>query len=139
MKLGPIILFEKFTIQDGTGDPYLIRWRLVDSPWFGIYLHKIIRSDHDRHLHDHPFDFVSIMLRGCYLEYLRGRVLPLSRAAVSVAFRRAEQAHRLEVSAPCWTLVARGARRRSWGFYVDDGWVRSDEYLQEESEQAEAM
>jgi hypothetical protein len=38
---------------------------------FNVYLHKIVRSDDDRALHDHPWYWLSVMLRGRYAEVTR--------------------------------------------------------------------
>jgi hypothetical protein len=62
--------WERFRYVVKTGDsPYLIRYRLLKTPWFGIYLHHILRSDLDRCLHDHPFCFWSLVLWGRYTEF----------------------------------------------------------------------
>lgn len=95
---------------------YMRRWRFLNTPWFGIRLHHIIRSDYDRELHDHPFTFLSIILRGGYTEFrpthdmkdvvvggfLLGRsTLPETterwHGPLSFIFRRAEDLHRLEL------------------------------------------
>lgn len=60
--------FEKRVIGPDE-DPLLIRWVLFRVPAFGVYLHNMRRSDYDRALHDHPWPFVSLVLRGGYWEY----------------------------------------------------------------------
>src|ERR1700728_4812444 len=50
------------------GDPYLDRLRLVQTPWFGVYLHHIHRADRERDPHDHPWWFASLVLAGSYEE-----------------------------------------------------------------------
>ena len=43
-------------------------------------------------------------------------------------FRRAEDAHAIATGHwPVWTLFFTGPRRREWGFYTDEGWVKADE------------
>jgi hypothetical protein len=42
---------------------YMRRW-ILRTPWGTLRLHNILRSDLDRDLHDHPFDFVSIIIGG---------------------------------------------------------------------------
>lgn len=66
---------------DDTGDVYLRRLYLIDCPLFGVMLHNIRRPDQDRALHDHPFSFVSLILRGGYVEELElpDRIRQLSR------------------------------------------------------------
>ncbi|SID67872.1 Protein of uncharacterised function (DUF550) [Mycobacteroides abscessus subsp. abscessus] len=47
--------------------PYLLRWYVIPrNRWLNIYLHKFLRDDDDRALHDHPWWFVSLMLWGQY-------------------------------------------------------------------------
>ena len=52
--------------------PYLERYHLFlidrQSFPFNIFLHKFLKSDPDD-LHDHPWDFISIILWGGYWEY----------------------------------------------------------------------
>lgn len=60
---------EKFDITktvDGVVSVYLRRWYLFKSKHFNIMLHNIRRSDDDPDPHDHPWGFVSIILRNGY-------------------------------------------------------------------------
>lgn len=108
------------------GTVYMRRW-FFWCPWFGIRVHHILRSDHDRHLHDHPWDFLSILLWGVYYEALNdGRGLRFRRWVVR---HKAEDLHRLVLSKPVWTLVLTGPKRKSWGFLTEDGMVPWREYL----------
>lgn len=141
MKLRSWAFFSRFDIRDeATGELYLRRWRIVQTPWFAVYLHKIATPDKDRDLHDHPWPFVSLVLRGGYDELLwtgredahehRGPHME-RRGWLSIGFRRATDAHRIVRlhHAPTWTLVFTGRRRRSWGFYTERGFVDWREYL----------
>ncbi len=116
------------------GEPYLVRYRLIRTPWGGLYLHHILRSDKARHLHDHPFDFWTLIIWGSYEEFrpalreegstevMRGSD-PYRRSWLSLIRRRAEDLHRIELTRPCWTLFWRGPNRREWGFDTEEGWV----------------
>src|SRR5262249_18492584 len=53
---------------DGRCPTYLFRWTLLSTPWFKIYLHRFVADDWSKDLHDHPKKFVTIGLRGSYLE-----------------------------------------------------------------------
>ncbi|MGH3970512.1 MAG: hypothetical protein ACRDTV_20930, partial [Mycobacterium sp.] len=49
--------------------PYLLRWYLLPrNRHLNIYLHHFHRSDDPDVLHDHPWDFVSILIAGRYIE-----------------------------------------------------------------------
>jgi hypothetical protein len=109
-------------------DPYLKRWHLVPRNKFSnVYLHEILKDDDDRALHDHPWDFQSIILRGSYIEYCV--IVPGDEPHHRIFhrgdlnFHRAEHAHRLQVLAgPVVTLVFTGPSRREWGFQCPKGW-----------------
>lgn len=105
------------------GDVYMRRWRFFSTRWFSLRVHQIMRSDADRELHDHPFAFLSLILRGGYVEHRADGSSRTCRAPALV-FRRAETLHRLELlDGPTWTFVVTGPRRREWGFMTADGWV----------------
>lgn len=130
--------------QDGT--PYLLRWHVIPrNKRFNIYLHKFLGSDDDRALHDHPWWFVSILLKGRYWEHRADGSRNL-RKAPSIAFRRATTAHRVELEhglvkiwesklpqggkavglahqdKPATTLILTGRVVREWGFLCPSGW-----------------
>ena len=61
--------FEKQVVApDDPAGPLLVRWILFRAPFLGCYLHKLNRSDHDRALHDHPWNFITVVLRRGYTE-----------------------------------------------------------------------
>lgn len=52
-------------IIGGAANPYLLRWWVIPrNRFFNIYLHKIVRDDDDRALHDHPWWSISLCLKG---------------------------------------------------------------------------
>src|SRR6185312_6999729 len=53
-------------------DHQLQRWFVVPRNFFNnVYLHRFLRSDDDRALHDHPWDNRSWVLSGEYVEHLQ--------------------------------------------------------------------
>jgi hypothetical protein len=122
LHIGPLAVYRS-DIHD-----YMERW-IVRTPWFMVRLHHILRSDRGVDLHDHPFDFVSVILRGGYTEVHGGSCPGIaSYRAGSVLFRRAEDLHRLVLDRPAWTVVFTGPVRRTWGFSTPTGWVDWREY-----------
>jgi hypothetical protein len=109
------------------GSPYMRRFYLMHTQELSVRYHEIVQSDDARVMHDHPWDFVSVLLAGSYLE-----VTPAGErcyAAGDVVVRRAEDAHRLEVlDGPVWTLVSTTKPLRRWGFYTPEGWVHWRDY-----------
>lgn len=60
--------FYRKRVYGSDADPYLIRHTLFACRWFRIMLHEFRRGDIDRELHDHPWSYVSLILRGGYWE-----------------------------------------------------------------------
>lgn len=116
-------------------DPYLDRLRLVQTPWFGVYLHHIHRPDLDRDPHDHPWAFASLVLTGGYDEAVWPDKTDLSRWIIRTRTRWTLKslgqgaAHKItDVARPLWTLVLVGPRRSDWGFWTPDGFVGWRDY-----------
>ncbi len=121
------IFFLRWVTRDVIGEdsrahlgPLLIRYEILHTRHLRIYLHHIMRSDMERHLHDHPWSFISVILRGGYREHTAAGHRDFR--AGSILFRPAEWAHKLELSSPAWTLVFASRTVRKWGFITERGW-----------------
>jgi len=114
-------IFKFFVIANEESDPYMVRYKVFRTPWFKVFLHHILRSDEDPQLHDHPWHFLSFILWSGYYEILPhgGRLV---RAGAMIR-HRAEDAHRLILEKPAWTLVIVTGKKRVWGFHTRDGWM----------------
>lgn len=126
------------------GSLYMGRFWLVRTRWFSARLHHIATPDLDRHFHDHPWTFVSVVLRGGYIEVRPATIepcfinlpgepyeigIPNSRPAGSIALRRATDRHRVVAVQPStWTLVILSPKRQWWGFYTHKGKVHWKDY-----------
>lgn len=115
---------ERFEVPD-YDDPetnYLTRWRIIQTPWFGIYLHRMDGPDSRATLHDHPWPFVSFILRGGYDE-TQSYTRPLGRPVRHVNVKRATDLHYISHlhRTPTWTLMLVGRRHRTWGYVDRDG------------------
>src|SRR5262249_52489700 len=117
------------------GRVYLRRLRIIQTPWAALYLHFIFEADYDRHPHDHPCNFWSLVLRGGYTEqvYTMSENLYFNevtwRRRWSIHKMPIEAAHRITVLAPrTVTLCLFGRRQRNWGFWTEGGFVEWQEY-----------
>jgi hypothetical protein len=114
----------------GTGDtPLYERIVIARSAARCIYVHRWLRSDPDE-LHDHPWDWCSVILSGSYWEVTEeGRFF---RDAGSVAIRKAEERHKvvLDDANPVKpvSLFITGIERREWGFHTPEGFVEGRIY-----------
>jgi hypothetical protein len=107
----------------------LKRWRLVQTPLFGVFVHCHYKPDAGGDLHDHPYSFWSWVLRGDYSEYRQGGLIIVWRQG-SWHYMKAEWPHSIRALSrrPTWTLVFLWRRRRDWGFHTDNGWIPHKEY-----------
>lgn len=133
--------------------PYLMRWYVTRwRGWFAqvqpdalrwwqrailavtkrlpnLYVHRFLRSDDDRALHDHPSAAVSLLLAGQYTEHTianggihRRQVF----RAGDLRYLPLRHTHRIEVGqgSEVWTLFLFFPRVRDWGFHCPQrGWV----------------
>jgi hypothetical protein len=149
-------MFQKKIITREDGTPYLIRTYLIKCKLFQIVLHKILLSDNDC-LHDHQWNFLSIILKGGYWEctdpeqVLSGPELEWFKekypnqkycrwfGAGNILFRFAEWKHSLTLDTnrvakefwkekPCTTLVIMFRKKREWGFWTKQGWLHWTKY-----------
>jgi hypothetical protein len=143
------ILFSKLgryrlILDRRTGAPYMHRYYLFLKERkkfpFNVVLHKIVKSD-DPIFHDHPWEYMTIVLRGGYWEHTfkyenSVRIENVKwRGPGSIIIRGADDCHWLELDKekPATTLFFMGPQEREWGFLTEDGpkykWVKHDEYL----------
>ena len=100
-----------------------------------VRVHEILRSDYERHPHDHPWWYVTVILRGNYIETRyndEGRLIDVNHwGPGSVLFRKASSWHRLTLPerGSTWTLFIMGPKSRGWGFNVNGRKVPWREYL----------
>jgi hypothetical protein len=128
MMLGEWYFMERRDIKPQDKD-YLIRWIVLQCPWFSVYVHKFLSSDDERALHDHPWNFFSIILKGAYKEhcwmnkYGNPTVCNIRKMG-SIGYREANWKHRVELITPTvWTLMLVSPRKRAkWGFWPKANW-----------------
>jgi hypothetical protein len=129
-------LWARLVIPCENGLVYLARLRIIQTPWFGVYLHDIHEPDADRDPHNHPWSFISIVLRGEYTERLYRFPGRLDDYGFEQTHRRwsihkmgRRSAHRITHAAPgLKTLILVGPRRSNWGFFTEDGYKSWQEY-----------
>lgn len=158
--LNLLFLFRSTVISDECqphNGPLLIRWHLLRL-WGGraFMLHCFLRSDNDRHFHDHPWSFRTLLLSP-YREHVAFRMMAdkpgmkhlaegwvpdgphvmergytKTHRRFSILHRPATWLHWVETIQPLtWTLVYHGPRERPWGFITKAGWLDAEkEYRQ---------
>jgi hypothetical protein len=120
-----IYRFKETVLRRSNTEPYLVRYSLITTKWFSLKLHNILSSD-DECLHDHPWAYMSILLKGRYIEESETGFKAYGRGAVLV--RRAKWKHRLHIGKPVWSLVITFRKTREWGFWTRKGFIHWKEY-----------
>ena len=111
-------------VTDGTGP---VTWRrpiarLLQLCGIAARIHHILRSDAGRDPHDHPWPYLTIILRGGYFEQrYNAEGFPAStkwHGPGSILWRPAHSLHKLIVPAgeTAWTLFITGKKSQTWGF-----------------------
>lgn len=126
-------------------DRYMLRWWVIPrNKVFNIYLHRILRSDDDRALHDHPWACMTLLLSGYYDDVVpvdpaqpAGELRRIPVYQGDLHFRGLHAAHRLEIppyyppeKAPeTWSLFFTGPVMKPWGFFCKSGWKPWKKYV----------
>jgi hypothetical protein len=127
---------------DNPTEDYMVRWRLVQTPWFGVYVHRINTADTARPLpHTHPWWFVSLIVAGGYSEVyerrdrtgrLRRRWPHRRRRLGAIHLVRSTDAHTITQlhRSPSYTIAVAGRRRAepSWGYWDGDHFIAWDQH-----------
>lgn len=125
---------------------YMKRLHLLHTPWGGVMLNFISRTDPWPDQHDHPANFWSFILRGGYIEY-RGNKVRGYYSWRKTRYRKFTKrlwfmvnrmkADENTLHSITWTdpdtliLVFYGPRKREWGYHTPNGWVGWREYSKE--------
>lgn len=147
-------------MPDGSKVVYLRRWYLIRIPrLFSIRIHHILQPDTDRDPHDHPWPFLSILLKGSYVEkwatredYLIGLLESINKMRKEMVYqnyatnwngwtrtikrinvhttKHIHQIIRFKKPGGVWTLFLTGREGRQWGFQTPDGWIPWPEYIE---------
>lgn len=127
-------------IKSKGGELHFRRWRILETPWFNIYIHGIYKEDEEAHLHDHPWNYLSIVLRGYFSErtlnydvitdenkkeWKSRRIEENVIGPSSFIYRKAESFHKIQKlhSNAVFTLFFTGKRKREWGYDLSGNWV----------------
>jgi hypothetical protein len=119
----------------GTDVDYLWRWHVVkraagETVAGNVYFHIQTASDPERPLHDHPWDNMSLILAGEYIELVQhmppwGETVHYKRVKGQTIFRPQQWAHRLILPRHVrytMTQFTTGAYKRDWGFWIGKTW-----------------
>jgi hypothetical protein len=122
---------------DGESRARMLKWVLLATPFFNIFLHKFNGPDWTRDPHDHPANFISIGLKGSYVETVYDqngeKLYDREWRAPWVRSFPATHIHRMSSVGPkgAWTLCIASNWRQNWGFMVNGRLVSWRDYVKE--------
>ena len=105
--------------------PYMRRW-VFNFYFFSVRIHQWYRSDDKRYMHNHAFNFVTVILRGGYTDVshicaIGGKAEYHDVLTVgSIRYRKAGHTHYVgEPKHGTITLLFCGRKIQNWGFLVN--------------------
>lgn len=116
--------------------PYFYRY-ILDFGAFSLRLHNWLGDDDHRAYHDHPYWFLTIVLKGGYTDVhpSKDNELQSSRDVLrfgSIRFRPAEFKHSVQDVIPgTWTFLVTGRPVRRWGFFKNGKRFPRDKWFAE--------
>lgn len=123
---------KRIILDRDSNEPYLVRYYLFlkDRKYFpfNVFLHRFLKSDPDD-LHDHPWPFMTVILKGGYWEHTpKGKFW---RGPGTVRLASSNALHRVELDPnvpETWTLFFPGPQIKEWGFVKDGTWIDNNTY-----------
>jgi hypothetical protein len=106
----------------------LRRWKIEIGSWFSIRLHHWVEGDPEKYQHKHPWNFLTIVLRGGYDDVGEGRPVDHVRAP-TIRYRTKDWRHAVVNCLPgTWTVVITGRVIDKWRFWIGSREVNTDEW-----------
>lgn len=106
----------------------LRRWKLEHSSGVSIRLHHWVQGDPEEYQHAHPWTFITIVLRGGYID--RGFDRP-DDCVIAPAIRIRDRNWHHAVIAPephTWSIIITGPKVDKWRFWIKGRSVTREEW-----------
>jgi hypothetical protein len=120
---------------DGEPVARFLKWTLLNTPFFRVFFHKFTGPDWSIDPHDHPSGFVSIGLKGSYVEVVYDRTGKVVREAKWnapwIRYFPSSHIHRMSWVDPrgTYTLCLVSRWNRDWGYVVEGKMLTYREYI----------
>jgi hypothetical protein len=107
--------------------PYVIRWR-VETPVGSLRVHHWLGPDDDRAFHDHPWWFLTLVVKGGYTDKSPAGDEHLHVGAVR--YRPALHRHTVVPDlGGAWTVLVTGGKKRDWGFWLNGKFRKANKWF----------
>lgn len=104
------------------------RYAIFQTTFLSLYVHFIYQADKDKHLHNHPWNFLTMVLRGKYYVMLPNSVEIKRPGSLSFMTRKGYHKIAFVVGPPVVTLFLAVGKWTPWGYDVDGKHIDSVEY-----------
>lgn len=116
-------------IRSKEGELHFKRFAIFQTPRLSLYIHRLFKEDQDAHLHNHPWNFLTLVLRGCYFAEAEDGHWYLKRPGTWSRMTRDHYHKIAEIDeGPVTTLFLAYGEWQPWGYLVGDEHVEASEY-----------
>jgi len=115
-------------IKSKTGELHFRRFAFFETKYLSLYFHRIYLGDKDVFLHSHPWNFISIILKGGYIEEnqkgLARKVFPV----VSMMNRKGFHKIHSMLKSPTYSLFLAIGKKQPWYYLVNGEKIESTRF-----------
>lgn len=126
------ILRETKRIVSRKGVLHFVRFAIIETRIFSVYLHRVYKEDEDENLHNHPWTWCRpFRIRGRYLEQYATSAEPDPKVRVGGrSLMRRTDYHKIYavLEKPVVSLFFAGRRVDNWGYLCGNSHVDHREY-----------
>lgn len=100
---------------------FLLRYTILKFSKLHIRIHKILTPDKTHFLHNHPFNYISIIIKGSYVEQLlvNDELKTIKHNTGSIIIRKYNQYHRITEVDNCQTLFFAWKKNINWNLKLN--------------------
>lgn len=109
---------------------FLLRYTILHFKKLHIRIHHILSEDKTPFLHNHPFNFISIILKGYYIEQLLvgDKIKTIKHTRGSIIIRSHKQFHRISECINCTTLFFTWKKDIKWRLKNSDQIIKPKDW-----------
>lgn len=141
-----MIFFKKvLEIRSKQGILHFTRWAIFSCKWVSLYIHRFNQSDKDIYLHNHPWNFISVILKGSYFEeslnwswwplYPKPKSEFKVKKFLTVSHMNRKVFHKVNeiLKGPVYSLFLAYGEYQAWYYLVDNSKVESVIYREKKN------
>ena len=125
-----MILFRKTKeIRSQQGRLHFQRFTIIGTRWFALNVHRIHDHDRDPDLHNHPWNFIGVVLWGSYINQKEDGKLEF-KSTFSISRMNRNQYHKIHsvIYGPVTTLNLMYGKRTDWGYLLNGAHIDAGAY-----------